>query len=65
MLVISTCSTNNIQFLKNLGADQVIDYTKECIELKVQDVDVVFDPKSYIYENITIHSDILKKGKQL
>lgn len=45
--------------------NQVIDYTTECIELKVQDVDVVFDSKSYIYENITFQNGIIKNGKKM
>lgn len=40
--VISTCSSKNVDFLKSLGADEVIDYTQQDVgELK--DLDVVFD----------------------
>jgi NADPH:quinone reductase-like Zn-dependent oxidoreductase len=41
--VIGTASEKNIQFLKELGADEVIDYQKENFEEKLKDIDVVFD----------------------
>ena len=40
--VIGTCSARNIDFVKSLGADQVIDYTREDFAELVRDVDVVF-----------------------
>ena len=40
--VISTCSTKNVEFLKSLGADEVIDYTKQDFS-ELRDIDVVFD----------------------
>jgi NADPH:quinone reductase-like Zn-dependent oxidoreductase len=52
--VIATASTTNQDLLKQLGADQAIDYTKTKFEDVVKDVDVVFDatrsdalPRSY------------------
>jgi NADPH:quinone reductase-like Zn-dependent oxidoreductase len=41
--VIGTASANNIEFLKELGVDEVIDYKKEHFEEKLKDIDVVFD----------------------
>jgi NADPH:quinone reductase-like Zn-dependent oxidoreductase len=41
--VISTASTSNIDFVRSLGAETVVDYTKEHVEDVVHDVDVVFD----------------------
>ncbi|HXS58892.1 MAG TPA: NADP-dependent oxidoreductase [Hanamia sp.] len=41
--VIGTCSEDNIDFLFDLGADEVIDYRTEKFEEKVVDVDLVFD----------------------
>ncbi len=41
--VATTASESNIQFLKDLGADEVIDYSKENFEEKLKDFDVVFD----------------------
>jgi len=41
--VIGTASEKNIAFLKELGADEVIDYHKENFEEKLKDIDVVFD----------------------
>lgn len=42
--VTGTASAANAGFLKDLGIDQVIDYTNQRFEDQVQDVDVVFDP---------------------
>ena len=41
--VIGTASEDNIEFLKELGADEVIDYKKQKFEEVVKDIDVVFD----------------------
>jgi NADPH:quinone reductase-like Zn-dependent oxidoreductase len=41
--VATTTSTKNIDFVKSLGADQVIDYTKERVPDWVHDLDAVFD----------------------
>jgi NADPH:quinone reductase-like Zn-dependent oxidoreductase len=41
--VIATASTKNISLVKSLGADEVIDYTKEDFSEKVKDADMVFD----------------------
>jgi NADPH:quinone reductase-like Zn-dependent oxidoreductase len=41
--VIGTASAKNESFLKDLGADEIIDYTQRSFEQEVKDVDVVFD----------------------
>ena len=41
--IIGTASEENIDFLFELGADEVIDYNTEKFEDKVKDVDLVFD----------------------
>ena len=41
--VIATASARNRDFLRDLGADQIIDYTTTPFEEAVHDVDVVFD----------------------
>jgi NADPH:quinone reductase-like Zn-dependent oxidoreductase len=41
--VIATCSAESADFIKSLGADQVIDYTATPFESIVKDVDAVLD----------------------
>ena len=41
--VIGTASARNLEFVKNLGADEVIDYTTTKFEEVVKEIDVVFD----------------------
>jgi NADPH:quinone reductase-like Zn-dependent oxidoreductase len=41
--VIGTSSEKNIDFLKKLGVDEVIDYKKENFEDRLHDIDLVFD----------------------
>ncbi len=41
--VIATCSSRNVDFVKSLGAEEVIAYDQTPFETQVRDVDVVFD----------------------
>ncbi len=41
--VATTTSTRNVELAKSLGADQVIDYTRETVGEAVRDLDAVFD----------------------
>lgn len=41
--VATTCSTTHVDFVKTLGADQVVDYTKGDFSLQIHDYDIVFD----------------------
>lgn len=43
LVVVTTTSTKNVDFVRELGADEVIDYTKEALDAKPRDLDGVFD----------------------
>jgi NADPH:quinone reductase-like Zn-dependent oxidoreductase len=64
--VIGTCSANHLDFLLNLGADEVIDYNVTRFENVVRDVDVVLDLVGDINDNTQTRSwEILKPGGML
>src|SRR5438552_6774636 len=58
--VIATASTANQDFLKQLGADVAIDYTKEKFEDVAKDVDVVLD--SIGRDTLARSYGVVKKG---
>jgi NADPH:quinone reductase-like Zn-dependent oxidoreductase len=58
--VISTASTANLNFVKSLGADQVIDYTVTAFEEIVKEVDLVVDSVGGDTENRSW--TVLKRG---
>jgi len=41
--VAATCSTRNVEFVRALGADRVIDYSKESVKGLLHDFDLAFD----------------------
>eukprot|EP00980_Cylindrotheca_fusiformis_P028591 scaffold22613_cov126-Cylindrotheca_fusiformis.AAC.11 len=64
--VATTASKEKADYLKQLGADVVIDYHTEDFTAIVQDYDVVLDPMSFLYETKTLKSNVLnKKGHYL
>ena len=58
--VIATASTSNQDFLKQLGADVAIDYTKQKFEDVAKDVDVVLD--SIGKDTLARSYGVVKKG---
>ena len=40
---MGVCSTGNVEMVKSLGADNVIDYTREELSKYENDYDIVFD----------------------
>lgn len=61
--VAATVSSKDIEFVKELGADEVIDYTKEKFEDKLSDLDGVYDT---VGGDTTDRSfKVLKKGQVL
>lgn len=58
--VIATTSAANVEFVRSLGADEVIDYTSVNVEAAVHDVDVVLDT---VGGDVTARSwSVLKPG---
>lgn len=58
--VYTTTSTSNVEWVKELGADRVIDYKTEDYKTIVKDADIVFDTlgKNYSLEAF----EVIKKG---
>lgn len=61
--VIGTCSTANVDYVKSLGADTVIDYKTTSFEEVVQDVDLVLDAVGG--ETLERSWSVLKRGGTL
>ncbi|MEV4165740.1 NADP-dependent oxidoreductase [Nonomuraea dietziae] len=61
--VATTTSTANVDLVKSLGADIVVDYTKEAFETVLHDYDVVLDPLGG--QNLTKSLRVLKPGGKL
>ncbi|HLY69904.1 MAG TPA: NADP-dependent oxidoreductase [Puia sp.] len=61
--VIGTSSEKNIDFLKELGIDEVIDYKKENFEDRLHDVDLVFDTIGAQTQSRSLQ--VLKNGGRL
>lgn len=57
--VITTVGTDDIEFVKSLGADEVIDYNREKFQEKVHYVDVVYDA---VGKTIEESATVLKDG---
>ncbi len=61
--VIGAASTSNLDFVKSLGADEVVDYTLDDFETQIQPVDMVFNIAT---EALARHSlSLIKAGGTL
>ncbi len=61
--VITTTSTRNVDYVKSLGANEVIDYTKQDFAKEVSDVDIVFDTLGGQYQEKAF--GVVKPGGRL
>lgn len=61
--VFATASGNNAEFVRSLGADHVIDYTKECFEQTVREADFVLDTQGG--ETLERSWSVVKRGGRL
>ncbi|MBI2598792.1 NADP-dependent oxidoreductase [Candidatus Curtissbacteria bacterium] len=57
--VITTASGDDLEYVKNLGADEVIDYKAEDFTKKVSDLDAVFDTSG---QSADKSLEVVKKG---
>ncbi|QJD96674.1 NADP-dependent oxidoreductase [Mucilaginibacter robiniae] len=61
--VIGTASAYNFDFLKELGADEVIDYNKQHFEELLHDIDVIFNASPVRDNNVRLKSvNVMKEG---
>ena len=61
--VIGMASANNLQFLKEIGADEVLDYKTQKFEEELQDIDLVFDASPLRDDEQRLKSvSVLKNG---
>lgn len=61
--IIATGSTRNLDFLRELGADEVVDYTSERFEDVVSPVDTVIDLIGNVHDNTGTRSlSVLRPG---
>lgn len=61
--VITTTSTHNVELVKQLGADEVIDYTKNDYRKLVQQTDIVYDTLGGKYTRQALQ--VVKKGGKI
>ena len=64
--VIGTASAHNQDYLKEIGADETIDYNNQRFEEEVKDIDVVFDASPAFDDSVLLRSvKVLKPGGRI
>ena len=58
--ITAVCSSRNIELVRSLGPDQIIDYTKEDFTKNEDSFDVIFDATSY--ESAKTCASLMKEG---
>jgi len=58
--VTAVCSTSKMDFVRSIGADHVIDYTREDVTKNGQQYDLIFDIAAY--RSVSSYKRILKPG---
>ena len=66
--VTGVCSTSNLELVKSLGADHVVDYTKEDFSSRTERYDVIFDtvakfPKSQYSKDLASNGTFVSMAK--
>jgi len=61
MRVVTTSSARNVDWLRSMGADQVVDYKRHDFDKELRDMDAILDPMSYKYERRSFASPVLRE----
>ncbi len=63
--VTGVCSTTNLELVKSLGADDVIDYTKEDFTLRADQYDLIFNAVGKRKAKLNCKDSLTRNGKHI
>lgn len=63
-VVTTTCSKRNEEFVRSIGADNIIDYTETDFTTVVHNYDVILDPMSFLYEASSMKQGVISQTGQ-